>query len=206
MAKSSRTNVTRLTNSKKRQPSVSGHKNPVGGPPARPKSEHIPTRREKQDSFLTAYVQCGTLSGAQRISGVSRHNHQFWKTSDPAYATRFEEAHETAVDNAEEALRKRGIEGVLEPVFYQGEVCGQIRKYSDACLIFYLKGRRGDVFRERTEISGPNGGPVQVEDLSGIPTAQLEQMRQWLIEARERKRLVEARDSAIETESVDAVV
>ncbi len=60
-----------------------------------------------------------------------------------------------------------------------------ITRYSDACLIFYLKGRRGDVFRERSEITGAGGGPIQTVDLAHLTTDQLMQMRSWLESARD---------------------
>lgn len=39
-----------------------------------------------------------------------------------------------------------------------------VRKKSDALLMFALKGRRKKVYAERTEVSGPDGGPVQLDD------------------------------------------
>jgi hypothetical protein len=87
------------------------------------------------------------------------------------------------VDSAEEELRRRGIYGYDKPIYYNGDKVGSATEYSDACLIFYLKGRRQDVFRERMEHSGPGGGPLQYIDLSNIPVERLEQMRQWIVEA-----------------------
>lgn len=39
-----------------------------------------------------------------------------------------------------------------------------VHKKSDALLMFALKGRRKRVYAERTEVSGPEGGPVQMDD------------------------------------------
>ena len=44
--------------------------------------------------------------------------------------------------------------GVKQPVFYKGEVCGSVRKYSDVLLIFLLKGLRPEVYRENRHITG----------------------------------------------------
>ena len=44
--------------------------------------------------------------------------------------------------------------GVEQPVFYKGEVCGSVRKYSDVLLIFLLKGLRLEVYRENKHITG----------------------------------------------------
>ena len=40
-----------------------------------------------------------------------------------------------------------------KPVFYHGEICGSVREYSDTAAIFLLKGRRPEVYRDRTETS-----------------------------------------------------
>ena len=138
-----------------------------------------------QAEFLAAYQGVGTIEGACRVAEVGRRTHYDWIDRDPAYAARFEETHEAAVDDAEAELRRRGIHGYDEPIVYKGEVVGTVKKYSDACLIFYLKGRRGDVFRERTELSGPGGGPITSVDLARLTTEQLQTMRDWLEGARD---------------------
>ena len=58
--------------------------------------------------------------------------------------------------------------GVDEPVFYQGAQCGAVRKYSDTLLIFMLKARRPEKYRERAnvELTGQGGGPVELDDRS----------------------------------------
>ena len=58
-------------------------------------------------------------------------------------------------------MRRRAVEGVEEPVgWYKGEAGGVVRKYSDTLLIFLLKGRKPEMYRERYEHSGPGGRPV----------------------------------------------
>ena len=60
----------------------------------------------------------------------------------------------------------------MEPVFYKGAKCGAVQKYSDLLLIFLLKARRPDMYRERWtgELSGPGGKPLHPEpvDLSRL--------------------------------------
>lgn len=139
--------------SKSGKPLMGGRK---GGPPARPPGD--PNRvvdadiAKRKQKFLDAYRKDGTVSGACRIARVGRATHYKWLKMDPEYAKGFAEAHEDAVDTAESELRRRGIHGTPEPVYYKGEVVGSIQRYSDPCLIFYLKGRRSDVFKDRSEI------------------------------------------------------
>ena len=67
----------------------------------------------------------------------------------------------------EAEARRRTAIGVDEPVFYQGQVVGHIRKYSDNLLMFLLKAHWPEKFRENVSIdqrvSGHDGGPVKTE-------------------------------------------
>lgn len=42
-------------------------------------------------------------------------------------------------ENLERKVDKRAFDGYLEPVFYEGEVCGHKRKYSDTMALARLK-------------------------------------------------------------------
>jgi hypothetical protein len=43
------------------------------------------------------------------------------------------------INEAEQELYRRGVKGVLKPVFYKGVKCGTVREFDTAALIFYLK-------------------------------------------------------------------
>ena len=77
---------------------------------------------------------------------------------------------EQAADVLEREAWRRASEGVKQPVFYQGEVCGHVRKYSDVLLIFLLKGARPDKYRE--QLATPAAGKTEEAD------ANLEQFLQ----------------------------
>jgi len=57
-----------------------------------------------------------------------------------------------AIERIEEEADRRAVEGTLEPVFYQGFECGQVRRYSDTLLIFRLKALNPQKYRERASI------------------------------------------------------
>jgi hypothetical protein len=78
---------------------------------------------------------------------------------DLAYAEKFASAREEAVDLLEGEALRRAVQGVEEPVFYKGERVdkGQVRRYSDVLLIFLLKANRPVKFRDRVEITDPDG-------------------------------------------------
>ncbi len=96
----------------------------------------------------------GTITHAATKAGINRKTHYNWLESDPEYAARFKEADEEATDNLEREARRRAVEGVDEPVFYQGDIVGHIRKMSDTLLIFLLKGAKPEKYRERFEHTG----------------------------------------------------
>ena len=66
------------------------------------------------------------------------------------------------VSTGEDEAVRRAHDGVDEPVFYQGKACGVVRKYSDTLLIFLLKGRRPEKYRDRPShaVGVPDDGPV----------------------------------------------
>ena len=47
---------------------------------------------------------------------------------------------------------RRAKDGVPEPVFYQGQVVGETRRFSDTLAMFILKSKRREVWGERREI------------------------------------------------------
>lgn len=59
-------------------------------------------------------------------------------------------------------LYRRGIDGVDEPVYWQGEQVDTRRVYSDRCLIALAQMKLPEA-RNQLEITGAEGGPVRVE-------------------------------------------
>jgi hypothetical protein len=57
---------------------------------------------------------------------------------------------------------RRAVEGVERPIVSGGKVVTTVREYSDALLIFLLKGRRPAKYA-RFEVTGAGGGPVMVQ-------------------------------------------
>jgi hypothetical protein len=134
-------------------------------------------------AFLTHFRLTGNVTLSAQAAGVERRCHSRWMADDPAYAEAFADAQDEANDQLEAEARRRGYQGVDEPVFgrlarvervedesgvdyvterYTG-VVGTVRKYSDTLLIFLLKANRPEKFKERHEHSGPKGGPIQVQ-------------------------------------------
>lgn len=126
------------------------------------------TLQHKKRAFLVAYSECGNITQAAEAADISRQAHYNWLKEDPDYAVAFVYADEAAGDNLEAEARRRAVEGVEEPVFYQGEVVGTIRKYSDPLLIFLLKGAKPEKYKDRVanEHSGRMALDVDIERMT----------------------------------------
>lgn len=121
------------------------------------------TTAEKKRAFLAAYAQCGNVSHAARLAGISRETHYEWLTKDSNYAAAFQQADAQAADALELEARRRALEGWEEPVYQKAQLVGTVRRYSDTLLIFLLKGARPEKYRERHEISGDPQRPLALD-------------------------------------------
>ena len=146
----------------------------------------------KKRAFLAAYAECGTVTHAAEIAGITRRMVQYWKKDDPEFAEAFRVAEEKAADRLEQEARRRAIEGVPEPVFHQGKVVGTVKKYSDTLLIFLLNGMRPEKYRKRVsqEITGKNGGPIEASiraEVSQLTPEERKQRIDELLKKREQE-------------------
>jgi hypothetical protein len=161
-----------------------GRKPRTGSPP-----------RQWRSVFLTALAACGNVSLAARAACVNRDTAYEHRRRDFDFAARWADAIEEASDALEAEARRRAVDGVNEPVVYQGELMGvwvgtdgkpatkdaegarfiplTLKKYSDVLLIFLLKGNRPDKYRERIGIGGDQDAPpVKVERAGEVALVQ----------------------------------
>lgn len=108
-------------------------------------------RHPKKRAMLSAYSETGNVSRAAAIAELDRSMHYTWVSKDSKYREAFEEAQGMAADALELEARRRAVDGVAEPVFYKGEKCGAVQKYSDTLLIFLMKGAMPDKYKERMQ-------------------------------------------------------
>lgn len=121
---------------------------------------------EKEASLLDAVVSSGgNVTEACKIASIGRTTVFTWSKDDPEFKARLNEAIDKGLDVLEDEARRRAVIGVDEPVFYKGDICGYVRKYSDTLLIFLLNGGKPEKYRQRWagEISGTGGGPIRID-------------------------------------------
>lgn len=107
-----------------------------------------------REKFLTLLRVNGNVSESAAGIKVSRTALYEERKDDKTFAAAWDEAVEEAVDKLEGEAWRRAVEGWEEPVFYEGEECGRVKKYSDRMLELLLKGHRPEKYRERVEHSG----------------------------------------------------
>ncbi len=120
--------------------------------------------------FLESFAEYGNIRLAATTAGVNRSSHYGWLKKDPEYAARFASAQEDAIEVLEYEARRRAVIGVPEPVgFYKGQPSAYVQRYSDVLLIFLLKGLRPEMYRDRYEVTGKDGGPLETKVTFYLP-------------------------------------
>ncbi len=115
--------------------------------------------------FLEALAQTGSVSRAAKAAAVHRSTAYDARHAEPEFAALWAEAEEISVQEMEAEGRRRAVEGTLKPVFQGGKQVGEVREYSDTLLIFLLKARRPDVYRDNAKVvvAGDPANPVKHE-------------------------------------------
>ncbi len=106
---------------------------------------------EREIEFLKALATGASVYKAAVAAGVGRRTVYEWREGDDEFATLWDEAVECGTDLFEDEAKRRGVDGVDEPVYYKGEICGHITKYSDALLDKQLRARRKEKYSDRLE-------------------------------------------------------
>lgn len=126
-------------------PRKNGKDVPTGG------KKGVPKTPSEWSVFLEELAKTGNVSQAAETAKISRLTIYHKYRRDPEFAKAMDEAKETGYERLEDEAYRRAHDGVLEPVFYQGEEVGEVRRYSDALLMFLLKGSKPKRYRDRMD-------------------------------------------------------
>jgi hypothetical protein len=124
-------------------------------------------RRQWKPAFLKAFAETGMVAAACKQANVSRSYVYEARQADEKFAQMWEDIENASTDEMEREAYRRGVKGVEEPVFQGKELVGHVRKFSDTLLIFMLKARKPETYRETTrhELTGKDGAPLAFADL-----------------------------------------
>jgi hypothetical protein len=122
-------------------------------------------KRARLLELIRAEPDVGTATACLRV-GVkgSKGAIREMVLADEELQAELAEARGRGPEQVRAEIRRRAIDGVDEPVFHNGEVCGQVRRYSDRLLALMAKANLPE-YRDtaRVEVTGADGGPVSVE-------------------------------------------
>lgn len=156
---------------------------------SRPKPDAAPSvftqiTHPKKRAYFEALSTTPSFTEAARLAGISRKT-GFTYRNEANEKTRalLDLALQMGIRRAEDEAWRRGTEGWEEPVYQGGKLVGTKLVKSDTMLIFMLKAAKPEKYRERFEHSGPAGGPIQTEDLTGLSDAELAKRTKRLVEA-----------------------
>lgn len=124
------------------------------------KAGHVTSKasftEDLREKFLARLSESGHIGIACRESGVSRLLVLWHRDNDREFRALLEEAQRLGLESLEDEAVRRARDGVDEPVFYRGEQCGSIKRYSDLLLMFLLKAVNPARYRDnyRVELHG----------------------------------------------------
>lgn len=72
--------------------------------------------------FLSVLADAATIGEAAMEAGIDRKTAYRWKENDADFAVAWDEALEAGTERLERAVYRRAIDGVEEPVIYQGQL------------------------------------------------------------------------------------
>lgn len=138
-------------------------------------------RKASMRAFLTVLARNGNVSAAAREAGIAAITVRRWRKEsearpeDDAYRVdwpagdeplpffeHFQGAIDVVCDEIEGAMIQRAIEGVEEPIYFQGKKVGSQRRPSDINGMFILKRWRHDYRDNHVEVT--HKGRLEITD------------------------------------------
>ncbi len=124
------------------------------------------TRRQSRHlkkKFLEAFREHGNVTWASRQAGLPYRTVVYeWQEHDNEFAAAFRDAEIEATEVMEAEGHRRGFLGVEKPIFHQGVIVGHVQEYSDNLLMFMLKARNPEKYRDNNGQGGMSQPPVKV--------------------------------------------
>jgi hypothetical protein len=122
--------------------------------PAR-KRVRSPITRAARERFLAHLGNGHTIKSSAAAAAPKVPGTKAWyrlRKTDAEFAELWDEALEEGIQQLEEEARRRAVEGVTVPIMYRGEQVASVQEFSDTLLIFLLKAKRPEVYRDRHHV------------------------------------------------------
>jgi hypothetical protein len=144
-----------------------------GGPVRRTQRQALVGRADavarKQAAYLKGLATIGTLTGGCKAARCDARTVYLWRETDDTFVLRERDAREQLSDQLESEAIRRGVKGVMQPVYQSGKLVGYKREYSDALLTLVLRANRPEKYRDRIDV----GVSQIVKTIAGIDPADV---------------------------------
>ena len=137
-------------------------------PRAEPATKRTPVNVWKP-AFLEALAATGNATLAARAVGIDRTTAYKNRSRSKVFAAAWDAAIEEATDILIAETRRRGFAGWDEPVWYQGEVVGTVRKYDSSLLKTLLEAYRPSMFRSNYKVEHSG----QIDGSGAVPRIEI---------------------------------
>jgi len=134
-----------------------------------PPSDDTPRLADSEKrAVLAALATTGTITKAAERANVAPVKVRGCIKADHEFGTMVREVMAVFADSLEDEAIRRAVAGITKDIYHQGEVVGHEQIYSDRLMEKLLAGRRPEIYgRQSLELSGPGGGPIQIEEAKG---------------------------------------
>lgn len=135
----------------------------------------------KKAVFLRAFAVRGVMRDGCKAAGVTYNLvHTYWRKNDPWFEKMLLEATFETKDLLEAEAYRRAVEGVDEPVIYQGMITTvfdpltgldkvlTVKRYSDTLLQMLLKASDREKYSDQSKLQVDHGGVVGVLVVPGV--------------------------------------
>lgn len=134
--------------------------------------------RWDRQAFLGAFEYAGMVSEACRMVGISRSTAYLERQRNEEFAVAWADVDEKVVDKLEAEAFRRAHDGVDKPLVSAGQLVTTAKEYSDGLLMFLLKAKRPERYRERVDVK--HGGEIRQAvrvDLSKLDDTDLDALQ-----------------------------
>lgn len=148
--------------------------------------------KKKRKAFLKALVVHGGMAepAARAVGYTDTAFLRQCRKNDEEFAEAWDLMVEAAGDSIEAEMYRRAVHGVMEPVFYKGEITGYIHKYSDRLGEVMLK-RHKPEYRDSRQ-----GGEMNINVGVAVMPARAINADEW----EERAKVTHNQQTVIEIE------
>ena len=104
-------------------------------------------------AFLQDFARTGNVTESCENVGIENRSTVYkWQEIDDQFAAGWRESEVKATEVLETEARCRAVDGTQKPIYQGGQLVGYVTEKSDTLLIFLLKARAPEKYRDRVQM------------------------------------------------------